>query len=111
MYSSLFLTRLLGLSSAAHADPLSLVGDLLIGAYQGNKIRVENNSQMNLKKSLFGSDAECLSPVGSVRIHEPENDHWTFYKLPAPTNILQSPTALRWSIEELDLVHYNMNVH
>lgn len=90
MYSSIFLTTLLGLSSAAHADPLSLVGDLLIGAYHSNKIRVENNSQMNLKKSLFGSDAECLSPVGSVRIHEPENDHWTFYKLTAPTNILQA---------------------
>lgn len=88
--SSIFLTTLLGLSSTVHADPMSLVGDLLIGAYHSNKVRVDNNTQMNLKKSLFGSDAECLSPVGSVRIHEPENDHWTFYKLPAPTNILQS---------------------
>ena len=66
------------------------LGQLAFGA---NKARIQNNTKMNLQKGLLSSQAKCLNPVGSMRIHESENDSFSFYGLPAPTNILQAIVA------------------
>lgn len=82
--------------TSVKADPTilleaaSTLGQLAFGV---NKARIENNKRMNLQKGLFSSEAKCVEPVGSMRIHENSNDSFSFYGLPAPTNILQSIVA------------------
>lgn len=86
--SALFLAMGLGLSSyQAHADASALFG-LGKALYDMRKAQVQEARSTNMSASFFSSgNKQCIEPVGSVSIVDPEQGYWVG-NLPAPTRIL-----------------------
>lgn len=76
------------ISHNTHAA-LDLLLQLGAGAYQARQSQVEEARDRNMSASFFSSGTnECIQPVGSVSIVDPEQEYWVS-NLPSPTRILR----------------------
>lgn len=68
---------------------IQAVGEIGGALFSEHRRQVKEGKAMNLKSGLFSNDV-CLDPVGTLRIHEPEQSAWSEFGLSAPTRVLQA---------------------